>query len=341
MPPFATGQSAAPDLEIRIGLLGASRVAVYAMIQPARNVSGVSVTAVGGRDVQRTRKYAERWKIPQSLDDYEAVVCHPEIDVIYNGLPNGLHAYWSIRALEAGKHVLCEKPLAANQADAERMRDAAEMNGRILMEGFHYRHHPLAQRIKQLVTAPDAGRLQHVDAKFCIFWPNRRDIRFSAELAGGALMDIGCYVVNLARYLMNEEPEVVDVKVRLIKPDVDSWATVQLVSPSGVTARLVYSLRSPPWNWRAVVRARSQQRRLTIINPFMPHKFCWLRVQDEQGKRSEKIEGARKPTYEYQLEALAAAVRGQAIPETNAADAVQNMRVIDAIYRQAGLQRRS
>src|SRR5690606_25418115 len=140
------------------------------------------------------------------------------------------------------------------------------------------------ERIQDLLAQGELGQPKHVVAKFCIFWFNQQDIRFRYELGGGALMDIGCYPVNLARAVVGEEPRVQSAEVRLIRPSVDAHATAQLAFPSGATARIECSLRSPPWRWRSLLHVRCERGSLYAINPFLPHAFCRLTVETSKGK---------------------------------------------------------
>src|SRR5215207_6212922 len=148
---------------IRMGVLGAAAIVPVALMGPARSIPEVQVTAIAARDPQRARSFARRYKIPRVHQTYEDLLQDPEIDAIYNPLPNGLHAEWSIRALEAGKHVLCEKPIASNASEATQMAEAAERTGRVLVEAFHWRYHPLAARMREVVQT-ELGELRHVEA---------------------------------------------------------------------------------------------------------------------------------------------------------------------------------
>src|SRR5262249_10525322 len=157
--------------------------------------------AVAARDPVRARRFAARHGIPRVHETYEALLGDSEIDAVYNPLPNALHATWSIRALEAGEHGLCEEPFAANAGAAGAMAAAASRTGRVLMEAFHYRYHPLFARARSILDAGEIGRVTHLEANFCIPLPFPNDIRWRADLAGGALMDTGCYTVSLLRHL--------------------------------------------------------------------------------------------------------------------------------------------
>ena len=184
---------------IRIGILGAARIAPQALIRPARSQANVEIVAVAARDRDRAAAFAGKHGIPRVHDSYEALLADPEIDAVYNPLPNSLHAEWTIRALQAGKHVLCEKPMAANADEAAEMAKVADETGLVLFEAFHYRYHPLALRAKAIIDAGEIGALRHIDAQFCTLMLRPNDIRLRYDLGGGALMDLGCYTINMIR----------------------------------------------------------------------------------------------------------------------------------------------
>jgi len=173
---------------LRIGILGAARIAPMALVRPARSVPEAAVLAVAARDETRARRFAARHGIPRVHRGYAELLADPEIDAVYNPLPNSLHCEWSIRALEAGKHVLCEKPLASNADEARRMTEAASRAGRVLVEAFHWRYHPLAERMKAIVESGELGRVRHVEASCCFPLLLPGDIRYRLDLAGGALL---------------------------------------------------------------------------------------------------------------------------------------------------------
>jgi predicted dehydrogenase len=322
---------------LRIGVLGAARIAPMALIRPARQVPEVAVVAVAARDPQRARAFADKHGIPTVHPTYEALIADPEIDALYNPLPNSLHCEWTIRALHAGKHVLCEKPLAANAAEAVRMAEAAQQSGRVLVEAFHWRYHPLAARMKEIIDSGELGAVRHVEAHLCIPLLLPGDIRYRLDLAGGATMDTGCYAVSIVRYLAGAEPEVVHAEARLSSPGVDRWMRADLRFPDGRSGCITCALFSAVL-LRASARVRGDRGELTVLNPIAPHLYHRLSVRTNAGSRRERLHG--DATYTYQLRAFAAAVRtGSPVP-TGPEHAVANMRVIDAIYTKAGLQRR-
>jgi predicted dehydrogenase len=318
---------------LRIGILGAARIAPMALLQPARRVGGVRVLAVAARDPARAGAFAARHGIPRVHPSYEALLDDAEIEAIYNPLPNSLHAVWTIRALDAGKHVLCEKPFAANAAEAEAMAAAAVRTRLVLMEAFHYRYHALFARMRGILEAGELGAVRHLEASFCVPILRRADIRWRADLAGGALMDAGCYTMHLLRHLAGAEPEVVSARAIWTKGGVDRWLTADLRFPQGRTARLTCALLSAAFI-RVSARVTGDAGTLGVINPIAPQFFHRLRVVNRAGRRVERVAGA--PTYDEQLRAFVAAVRRGAPFPTNPSDAVANMRAIDAAYAAAG-----
>jgi predicted dehydrogenase len=321
------------DRPLRIGILGAARIAPMALIRPARDVKEVEVAAIAARDAARAQKFASRHGIPRVLESYDALLADDAIDAIYNPLPNGLHAEWSIRALEAGKHVLCEKPIAANAAEAAQMAETAERTGRVLTEAFHWRYHPLAARMREVVRT-ELGEIQHIEAMLCFPLPFPNDIRYSWELAGGAMMDAGCYTVNMVRWLAGAEPEVVSADARLAKPNVDRYMRAELRFPGGRTGRVTASLFSSRLIaiWAGVRGSGGEMR---VLNPLAPHFFHSLKLVKPGKTTRERIQG--EATYTHQLRAFAEHVRGGVPMSSDARDGIANMRVIDAIYRAAGL----
>src|SRR5205823_7405165 len=196
-------------MSLRIGILGAARIAPAALVKPAASNSSVSVTAVAARSLDRAQAFATRHGIERAYAGYEELLADPEIDAVYNPLPNGLHGRWTLAALAAGKHVLCEKPFTANAAEAREIAHLAEASDRVVMEAFHYRYHPLALRIEEIVASGELGKLKHVETALCFPLPKFSDIRYNYALAGGATMDAGCYAGHMARTFGGENPEVV------------------------------------------------------------------------------------------------------------------------------------
>jgi predicted dehydrogenase len=319
---------------VRIGILGAARIAPSAVIKPARNSGEAEIGAVAARDRSRADAFAAKHGIPKVHDSYAALIADPDLDAIYNPLPNGLHAEWTIAALEAGKHVLCEKPFTANTKEAEAVAAVAARTGLVVMEAFHYRYHPLAQRMRDIVESGELGTIQRIETALCFPLPKFCDIRYQYDLAGGATMDVGTYTVHMARLLGCEEPEVVSAEAKLRTPNVDRAMRAELKFPSGHTGRITCSMWSR-WVIQTSARVIGDRGELRVINPTAPQIWHRMRVKSGGNTRTERF--SRRPTYEYQLEAFCAAVLRGEPTLTPPADSIANMRVLDAIYVAAGM----
>jgi predicted dehydrogenase len=245
-----------------------------------------------------------------------------------------LHGKWTRAALAAGKHVLCEKPFTANAAEAREIADLAAASDRVVMEAFHYRYHPLTLRAEQIIGSGELGKLQRVEAALCFPLPKFSDIRYNYSLAGGALMDAGCYAVHMARTFGGSTPEVVSAHAKLRDAQIDRATTAELRFAAGHSGQVRCSM----WSSRLLeisARVVGERGELKLFNPVTPHFIHRLAVRSADGKRVERF--PRRPSYAYQLDAFAAAVlRGEPV-KTTPEDAVETMTVIDAIYRAAGL----
>lgn len=320
---------------VRIGTLGAARITPMALVRPARAVDDVEVVAVAARNQDRAKKFAAKQGIPKVHASYDDLIADPDIDAIYNPLPNALHAEWTIKALEAGKHVLCEKPFTSNAAEAREVAVVANRSGLVLMEAFHWRYHPLAHRIREIIESGEIGEVQHVEAALCFPLVLLGDIRWKWDLAGGALMDAGCYTVSFVRHMSGEEPEVVRATSSTFRhPQIDRRTVADLRFPSGATGRITTSLLSHTLV-KTTGRVIGDQGDIRILNPFGPQYMHRISVRTGSAKRSERL--TREPTYNFQLRAFRAAVLEGQPTLTSPADAIANMEVIDAVYRAAGL----
>ncbi len=330
---------------LRVGTLGAARITSDALIKPARRVPEVAVAAVAARDPARARQFAARHGIGTVHDSYEALIADPGIDAVYNPLPNSLHAPWTLAAIAAGKHVLCEKPFTSNEAEAAEVAAAARSAGLVVMEAFHYRYHPLARRMLEIVAGPGAaangrgragelGEIRHVEAALCFPEPRFSDIRYQFNLAGGATMDAGCYAINCIRMLGGGEPTVVSAEAKLHGPVIDRAMTAVFRFPGGASGKINASLWSSSL-LRVGARAVGSRGEMRVLNYLAPQRFSLITVKVGGNTRWERIRG--ETTYTYQLRAFAAAVlRGEPVI-TTPEDAIANMRQIDDVYRAAGL----
>jgi predicted dehydrogenase len=320
--------------QLRIGILGAARIAPLALVKPATDNDDVVVTAVAAREPSRARAFAAKHGIARVHDSYEALIADPEVDAVYNPLPNGLHGRWTRAAVNAGKHVLCEKPFTANANEAREIAELVADSDRVVMEAFHYRYHPLALRAEEIVASGELGRLMRVEAALCFPLPKFSDIRYNYSLAGGATMDAGCYAVHMVRTFGGATPEVLWAQPALRSPQIDRAMTAEVVFPGGHTGRIRCSLWSSQL-LRLSARIVGEHGELRVFNPVMPTLPHRLSVRSFDGRRVERF--THRASYAYQLDAFAAAVlRGEPV-ETTPEDAIENMSVIDSIYRAAGL----
>ncbi|MFN0091558.1 MAG: Gfo/Idh/MocA family protein [Acidimicrobiales bacterium] len=318
---------------MRIGILGAARIAPKAVVAPARELAGVDAAAVAARSFERAKAFAAEHDIASAARDYQALCDAPELDAVYVALPAALHGRWVRAALAGGKHVLCEKPLAANADEAAELVAQASDAGLALVEAQHWRCHPLAERLGALLAAGEIGRVTRVDAGFTtpVHAPN---IRYELALGGGALMDLGCYPVHWARFAAGEEPEVIDASAVVGPPEVDLEMSAGLAFPSGAVGRIHCSMdpsRGPRRTWLEVHGTAGAIR---LDNPLTPQLGHTLRVEGEAGAWSETVPG--RSTFDHQLDAFARTVAGEP-PRVSGADSLGNARTLDAIYRAAGL----
>lgn len=320
---------------IRFGILGAAQITTNAILNPVRHTDRAQIRAIAARDPERAARFARENGIEVAHPTYDALIADPEIDAVYIPLPNSLHGRWTLAALEAGKHVLCEKPLTANADEARAVAAAAEASDRVVMEAVHYRYHPLAVRMHEIAASGELGRPQHIEAVMHFSLLDRDDIRYRLDLAGGSLMDLGAYTVHIARMLGGEEPTVVSAEAQKLEPEVDGGMVAQLRFPSGHTATVDCALWMESPTSRVDTRLVGSDAEMIVENPLAPQDFPHrLEVQG----REEKF--TTRPTYEFQLDAFIDAIVDGAPVLTGPDDAVRTMTVVDDIYRAAGMHPR-
>jgi predicted dehydrogenase len=298
------------------------------LLPGAQASQDVDVVAVASRDAGRAEAYARERGIERAYGSYEELLADPEVEAVYISLPNSMHVDWSIRALEAGKHVLCEKPLSRHPEDVGRAFDAAEEGGRILMEAFMYRHNPQTKRLVELVESRAIGRLRLVRAAFSFPLDDASNVRLNAELEGGGLMDVGCYCVSGARLLAGE-PESVYGEQVVAASGVDELFSGTLRFPGDVLAEIDCGLVLPV---RDELEAIGEEGSIFVDDPWHCLKPV-LEVRREDG--TERIELEPEDSYRLQLENMSAAIRGSAEPLLGREDALGQARAIEALYRSA------
>lgn len=325
---------------LRLGLLGAARISETSIVLPSQ-MTGTRLVAVAARDRHRAEKFATAAGVERVLGSYTEVVNDPEIEAVYNPLANGLHAPWNLAAIAAGKHVLSEKPFASDAAEAAEVRDAGIAAGVMVVEGFHYLYHPVTKRLHELIAAGELGDLRRVETTMVIPPPPPTDIRWSLELAGGALMDLGCYALHAQRVLApwaGGPPSLVGARggERKGLPGLDEWVDVDLAFPSGAEgfARCNMSGSAPEFSCRVI----GSLGEATITNFVLPNVDDRLFVRSNQGERVEHL--GTKSSYTYQLEAFTALIREGVPMPTDSSDAVATMQLIDQCYRAIGLELR-
>ncbi len=322
---------------IRFGTLGVAKITKRALIHPTDSAPQVVIYAIAARQKTRAESFAAHEGIRDVLDDYQAVIDHPDVNAIYNPLVISLHKLWTIKALEAGKHVLCEKSFAMNAGEAEEMAAVAKTHNLVLMDAFHYRYHPVFERAIEIVRSGTIGKLEHVEGYFHIPVNDPDNIRMDYSLGGGVTMDIGCYPISWLRHLTGEEPRVTEAEAIVGPPNVDITLTASYEFPSGVTGTSSGDM-AVDTKFRAELIARGSEGTLTVTNPLVPQMGHDIQVETATETTHEQLD--RRPTYDYQLDAFIDAVLNQAPMPTDAQDAVNQMRVIDAVYDAAGLPRR-
>ena len=324
---------------MRIGILGAAWIAPRAMIDPAKDVAIVDVAAVASSDAARATSFASTHGIPTAYGSYEELVSDRSLDAIYNALINNLHEKWTIAALEAGHHVLCEKPLASNTAQARSMVAAADRTGLVLMEAFHWRFHPIANRLLELTKM--IGELRQATARFDANIAPAGN-RYRLDLAGGALMDLGCYVVHWLRTVAGEEPNVLWARAIEGPPGIDVKMEAELEFPSGFSAHMSTTMNDIEATHRKSVNLHiiGSEGWVDVVNPMAPQFGNRIRARLADGTEvDESLNGGT--SYRYQLESFTQVVAGEIAPLTGGADSIGNMMAIDAIYSAAGLPLRT
>ena len=311
---------------MRLGLLSTARINEK-LAAGAQLVDEVELSAIASRDLARAQAQAAELGIERAHGSYEELLADPEVDAVYISLPNSLHVEWSIRALEAGKHVLCEKPMARSVEQVERAFDAAESAGRVLAEAFMWRHHPQARRLAELV--PRVGELRLVRAAFSFPLADEGDVRLSASLEGGALMDVGCYCVSGLRLIAGEPVEV---------------SGDQVTGGDGVDVRFAATLRfggdllghfdcGIDMTDRAELEVVGAEGSLVLADPWHSREPV-IEVRGVDGS-VEEVRAESDNPYACELRDLAAAVLGEREPLLGRADAVGQARTIEALYESA------
>ncbi len=315
---------------LRWGILSTAKIA-DALVRAIKATTNCELAAVASRDAARAQAWARERNIPHAFGGYEEMLASDIVDAVYICLPNGLHKEWSLRAAAQHKHVLCEKPLASNAGEVEEMIRAAKANHVLLMEAFMYRFHPQIRRVQELIADGSVGDLKMVRATFGYTQDRPGDIRWRPELAGGALMDVGCYCVNISRLIMRREPIAARAAAVWAPSGVDESLSGILEFPGGAMGLVDCSFKTYSRQWAGVSGTRGQ---LSLPEPFRIGNREATIYYDQAGV-TEVLEAPGADEYQQMVAHFADAVlEGKALsypPE----DSLNQMRVIDGLYLSA------
>jgi xylose dehydrogenase (NAD/NADP) len=307
---------------IRLGILGTGDIN-RRFLPGARQSAEVDVVAVASRDSRRAAAFGSTHAVPRTFGSYEELLGDPGVDAVYICLPNSMHHAWSMKALAAGKHVLCEKPYTRRSAEVVEAFEAADQAGLVLMEAFMWRHTPQTRRLVELL--PTIGELLHIRASFCFRLDDDADIRLSKDLEGGSLMDVGCYCVSGLRLIAGTEPEAVYGVSDVGPSGVDTRFTGILRFAGGLAAEFNSGFRS---NHRAL-EAIGTKGSILVPDP-------WLQEAGLLVHNGEMVRVEATNAYRLELDNLAAAIRGDAPALLGRDDALGQARTIAALYESAG-----
>lgn len=315
--------------KLRWGLLSTARIN-RELLPPLRASARNELTAVASRDLERAKAYANERNIPRVFGSYEAMLADPDVDVIYNPLPNSLHAEWTIKAAQAGKHVLCEKPLALTVEEVDAIAAAAQQAGVVVMEAFMYRHHPQTLKAKELVESGAIGKLQLVRGSFTFNISNESDVRLNPSLGGGSIWDVGCYPISYARLIVGAEPlEAFGWQITGVS-GVDETSTGQLRFPNDVYAQFDCGFRTPR---RTHLELVGSEGGLTIAHPFNPGLNEQILLIN--GDKEQVITVPGEELYQGEVENMADAILHSHAPRMSLADSRSNVAAIKALLRSA------
>jgi D-xylose 1-dehydrogenase (NADP+, D-xylono-1,5-lactone-forming) len=310
---------------LRWGVLSTANITDALLASPHEQ----QFVAVGSRDRGRAEAWAAERGVPRAYGSYEELLADPELDAIYNPLPNSMHVEWSIKALEAGKHVLCEKPMSRHPGDVERAFDAAEREGLVLAEAFMWRHHPQVARTRELIDAGAIGELRTIRAHFAFTAWDPDDVRLQAALDGGGLMDVGCYCVSGCRAIAGAEPERAYAEQVIGGDGVDVSMSATLRFPGGVLAHFDCGLSYAGGD---ALEAVGSGGSLFLDDPWHGHTAV---IEQRRDGEVEQIETGPAASYALELADFEAAVRGEREPLLGRDDALGQARVIAALYESA------
>lgn len=316
-------------MSLRWALLGTSRIG-RSVVPRMQDGARHDLVAVASRSEDRARAYAAEWRIPRAYGSYEELLAAPDIDAVYIPLPNSLHAEWTIAAVRAGKHVLCEKPLALSLHEVHAVSEAARATGRVVAEAFMYRHHAQTLRVKSLIDEGAVGKVRVVRGAFAFWLSREEDVRLHPALGGGALWDVGCYPVSFARFMLGEEPVEAIGMADAGPTGVDLTFAGQLRFGSGAILQFDCSFRT---DFRVLMEFVGAEGTLVIPNPFKPREREQLVLR--RGDRQQTIDVTGGPLYLGELDDMADAVEQGKPPRVSLAESRANIAALVALLESA------
>lgn len=318
-----------PERILNWGLLSTAHIN-RALIKPLNASKRNRLLAVASRSQSSADVYAKQWKIPRAHGSYDALLNDPEIDVIYNSLPNHLHAEWSIKALRAGKHVLCEKPMALSLAEVDSMAQAAKETGNIVAEAFMYRHHAQTLKVKEIVDSGQLGKIQIIKGAFSFIIKDENNIRNFKDMGGGSIWDVGCYPISYARTIVGAPPvEVFGWQVEGPSGSDDLFVG-QMKFEDGIHVQFDSSFKSP---YRSYIEIVGSEATLNIPNPFKPDLKNEMYLK--QSDKTKKISIKGQELYIGEVEDMYDAIVNGKQQLVTLADSRENTAVILALLESA------
>ncbi len=326
--------------KLRFGILSTAHANNFAFLPMVGRLENMQLDAIASRNAENARSYADKHGISKSYGSYDELIADQDIDCVYISLPNSMHKEWSVKALDAGKHVLCEKPMASNEMEAQEIADKVKEVKLTYAEAFHYRYHPLAKRLEEIIRSGEIGEVREISSVFNNRVHDRKKPQLSPLLAGGALMDTGCYPVSFCRWISGcDDANVVWATSRITETGVDGTTVARLKFANGVIGNIVCSI---DLLYPVSAFIRGSKGSIFLNRPYCP---CWQKgntVKDVYTfilQRGLKIDNIRVPTitsYYCQLQEFCSAVIERRQPITDAEHGVLNMRLIDAIFEKTG-----
>jgi xylose dehydrogenase (NAD/NADP) len=318
--------------QINWGIISTARIGQRAVIPAIQASCNGRVLGIASRQISRAKSFAANLSIPRAYGSYEALLDDEDIDAVYIPLPNSMHHEWTIKAVNKGKHVLCEKPMALNAVECVEMEHAADENHVKLMEAFMYRFHPRIESLIELVRGGEIGSLGTIVSAFTFRLEDKSNIRYQPELGGGALMDVGCYCVNIIRTIAGMQPDAVTASAQWTSSGVDGHLAGTLYFDKGITGQFDCALTMES---RQYCQAAGSGGYLDIPRAFLPGKTSCEMHEYHGGKLAKTPSIAGVDQYQLMVEHFADSILHDQPVRYPPSDAIANMRVIDALYRSA------